>query len=90
MSAPFAEECITHWFGSVEAFERSVRSNVAVALTQSLGNLVFPYKYPGFCEWLLLYLTLGGFLRSLVLPVVFMNNRIELIFTRNPSVCATT
>ncbi|CAK9025331.1 unnamed protein product [Durusdinium trenchii] len=38
-------ECITHWFGSVEAFERSVRSNVAVALTQSLGNLVFPYKY---------------------------------------------
>ena len=38
-------ECVRHWFGSVEEYERTVRTNVAVALTQNLGNLVFPYKY---------------------------------------------
>ncbi|CAE7479055.1 unnamed protein product [Symbiodinium natans] len=38
-------ECIRHWFGSVEEFEKNVRSHVAVALTQGLGNLVFPYHY---------------------------------------------
>ena len=38
-------ECVRQWFGSVEEFEKHVRSHVATALTQGLGNLVFPYPY---------------------------------------------
>ncbi|CAK9051077.1 unnamed protein product [Durusdinium trenchii] len=38
-------ECIKHWFGSVEEFEQTVRTNVAATLTAGIGNLAFPYKY---------------------------------------------
>ena len=36
-------ECVRQWFGSVDAFKDDVRSGVAAALSEGLGDLVFPY-----------------------------------------------